>query len=268
MTTTPVIPHSPDSRRSAITNRLLQEAAEARAAGDALEAGRLLDEVVVVNMTVARGLARRYRGRGIEDEDLEQVAYVALVRAVQQFDPTRGDGFLGYAVPTIRGELRRYFRDNGWMIRPPRRVQELQTRIFAAQSELSMALGRSPSASEMAAHLEVPVDELEEALATEGCFTPTSLDRTVGPDDSELTLGSLLGTPDEATEAVEARTVLAPVVRRLSERDRLILRLRFFDDCTQREIAEAIGVTQTQVSRVLTRILRDLRAGLPDAAPA
>ena len=228
----------------------------------------LIAEVVEANMGVAEAIAARYRHRGIADDDLRQVAYLALTKAARRFDVDAGHDFLSYAVPTIRGELRRYFRDNGWMIRPPRRVQELQTRIFAAQSELSMALGRSPSASEMAAHLEVPVDELEEALATEGCFTPTSLDRTVGPDDSELTLGSLLGTPDEATEAVEARTVLAPVVRRLSERDRLILRLRFFDDCTQREIAEAIGVTQTQVSRVLTRILRDLRAGLPDAAPA
>jgi RNA polymerase sigma-B factor len=228
----------------------------------------LIAEVVEANMGVAEAIAARYRHRGIADEDLRQVAYLALTKAARRFDVEAGHDFLSYAVPTIRGELRRYFRDNGWMIRPPRRVQELQARIFAAQSELSMALGRSPSASEMAAHLEVPVDEVEEALATEGCFTPTSLDRTVGPEDSDLTLGSLLGELDGATEAVEARTVLAPVVRRLSERDRLVLRLRFFDDCTQREIAEAIGVTQTQVSRVLTRILRDLRAGLQGAAPA
>jgi RNA polymerase sigma-B factor len=224
---------------------------------------RLIASVVEANMGVADAIASHYRRRGIPDDDLQQVAYLALTKAARRFDPEAGHDFLSYAVPTIRGELRRYFRDNGWMVRPPRKVQELQGRVFAAEAELAAALGRSPSVSEVAHHLDAPLRDVEEALSAEGCFVPTSLDKSVG-GESTTTIGDLLGGPDTDTEAVEARVVLAPVVRRLSERDRKVLRLRFYDDCTQREIADAIGVTQTQVSRVLTRIMRELRENVED----
>lgn len=225
----------------------------------------LIAQVVELNMGVAEAIASRYRRRGVADDDLQQVAYLALTKAARKFDPEAGHDFLSYAVPTIRGELCRYFRDSGWMVRPPRKVQELQSRIFAAQSELSMVLGRSPSPSEVAAHLDEPVGDVEEALAAEGCFTPTSLDRPVAAD-SDLTVGELLGgAEDGRSAAAEARVTLAPVVRRLSERDKLVLRLRFFDDCTQQEIAQEIGVTQTQVSRLLSRIFGELREGIEDA---
>jgi len=227
------------------------------------ERRRLLAEAVELNMGVADAIASRYRRRGIPDDDLHQVAYLALTKAARKFDPDAGHDFLSYAVPTIRGELCRYFRDSGWMVRPPRKVQELQSRIFAAQSEMWLTLGRSPSPRELAKHLDEPLGNIEEALAAEGCFTPTSLDRPVAVD-SDLTIGDLLGDPDETGSAAEARVVLAPIVSRLSERDKKVLRLRFFDDCTQQEIAQEIGVTQTQVSRLLSRIFCELREGLAE----
>jgi RNA polymerase sigma-B factor len=223
----------------------------------------LIAEVVELNMGVAEAIAARYRRRGVAEDDLRQVAYLALTKAAIRFDPDAGDDFLTYAVPTIRGELRRYFRDSGWMVRPPRKVQELQARIFASQADLVMRLGRSPSAQEVADDLGEPRADVEEALAAEGCFTPASLDRPAG-SDTEVSVGDLLGGRDPGRSAVEARVVLAPIVRRLSERDKRVLRMRFFEDCTQQEIAQEIGVTQTQVSRLLARILGELRDGLRD----
>jgi RNA polymerase sigma-B factor len=218
------------------------------------------------NLALARSMATRYRNRGIDLDDLEQVALLGLTKAAQRFDPDAGHDFLSYAVPTIRGELRRHFRDAGWMVRPPRRVQDLQARIATAQRELEAELGRSPRPSEVARHLDEGIDDVVEALSADGCFTPTSLDGTVG--DGTSTLGDLLGADDRAMESAEARVVLDPVVRTLSERDRRIVRLRFFDECTQQEIAEDIGLTQAQVSRVLTRILADLRERLGEPSPA
>ena len=245
------------AERAARTADLLAEAATCSRA----DRGRLLTEVVELNMVVADAIASRYRRRGVPDEDLRQVAYLALTKAARKFDVDAGHDFLSYAVPTIRGEVCRYFRDSGWMVRPPRKVQELQSRIFSAQSEMSLTLGRSPSPTEVAAFLDEPLADVEEALAAEGCFTPTSLDRPV-TSDSELTIGDLLPGSDGTPSAAEARVVLAPLVRQLSDRDRRVLKLRFFDDCTQQEIAEEIGVTQTQVSRLLNRIFGKLRDGL------
>ena len=218
------------------------------------------------NLALARSMAARYRNRGIDLDDLEQGALLGLTKAAQRFDPDAGHDFLSYAVPTIRGELRRHFRDAGWMVRPPRRVQDLQARIATAQRELEAELGRSPRPSEVARHLDEGIDDVVEALSADGCFTPTSLDGTVG--DGTSTLGDLLGADDRAMESAEARVVLDPVVRTLSERDRRIVRLRFFDECTQQEIAEDIGLTQAQVSRVLTRILAVLRERLGEPSPA
>ena len=226
----------------------------------------LTTTLIETNVGVARSMASRYRNRGIDLDDLEQVALLGLTKAAQRFDPEAGHDFLSFAVPTIRGELRRHFRDAGWMVRPPRRVQDLQARISRAQGELESRLARSPRPSEVAEHLDVPVDDVVEALTADGCFTPTSLDGPVG--DGSSSLGDLLGFDDHATEAAEARIVLEPLVGRLSPRDRRILKMRFVDECTQQEIAETIGLTQAQVSRVLTRILAGLRADLADRTPA
>jgi RNA polymerase sigma-B factor len=228
----------------------------------------LLEYVVRINMGVARSVASRYLNRGIDEDDLLQVAYMALTRAARDFDPARHDDFLSYAVPTMRGELKKHFRDQGWTVRPPRRVQETQARITRAEGELVQELGRSPLPSEIAAHIGAEVDDVIEALAADGCFAPASLDRPLARADGEgaASLGDFLGEDDTTQPAAEARVALAPVVRRLKERDRRILYMRFFEERTQQEIADDIGVTQMQVSRLLSRILRDLRQDLGDAA--
>jgi RNA polymerase sigma-B factor len=222
---------------------------------------RLVEQLIAVNMSVADSIVSRYRSRGVATEDLQQVAYLALTKAAQRFDPRAGHDFLSFSVPTIRGEVRRYFRDHGWMIRPPRRIQELQQRLTRAQSDLSFRLGRPPVVEELARDLDETPDDVREALDGQGCFSPVSLDAPVGEDDAS-SLGELLGAPDGDRDAAEARVVLAPVVRRLGSRDRRILRLRFFEGLTQREIAADIGVTQMQVSRLLTRILSTLKDDL------
>ena len=223
---------------------------------------RHVEELVYANLGVARSIALRYRNRGVPLDDLEQVARMGLVKAAQNFDPSRRTDFLAYAVPTIRGEVRKHFRDHGWTVRPPRRIQELQSRITAANSELTQELGRSPRPSEVARHLGVAVEELHEALAVDGCFAPTSLDRPIGDDESDSTLADMLTGDDADLDAAEARLMLAPLIRGLDERDRRILHLRFFRGCTQQEIAQEIGVTQMHVSRLLTRILDHLRSEL------
>ena len=230
------------------------------------ETHELTRQLIETNAAVARSMASRYRNRGIDLDDLEQVALLGLTKAAQRFDPAAGHDFLSFAVPTIRGELRRHFRDSGWMVRPPRRVQDLQTRIAGAQEELESQLGRSPRPSEVAGHLGEDTSDVVEALAADGCFTPTSLDARVA--DGSSSLGDLLGEDDRALAQAEAKVMLDPLMRALSARDRRIVRLRYFQERTQQEIADTVGLTQAQVSRVLTRILADLRSGLVERPPA
>jgi RNA polymerase sigma-B factor len=247
-----------DADRGELTARLLAEIAET---DDPTEQKRLRDEIVVLNMGVARAIAARYRDRGISRDDLLQAAYVGLVKAVQGFDPGFERDFLSYAVPTVTGEVKRYFRDFGWTVRPPRRIQELQAQVARASTELSQRLSRSPKPREVAEHLGVDVDAVIEALAADGCFTPASLDVPVGEDGSS-SLGELIGEEDADLGRAEARILLGPAVRKLKDRDRRIIELRFFHGWTQEQIARDIGVTQMQVSRLLSRILADLRRDL------
>ena len=221
-------------------------------------------------MGVARSVASRYLNRGIEEDDLVQVAYAALTRAARDFDPSRHEDFLSYAVPTIRGELKKHFRDLGWTVRPPRRIQETQARITRAEGELVQLYGRSPRPSEIAEHLGIELDDVVDAMSADGCFSPSSLDRPLTTADGAgfATVADLLGEEDASQPAAEARVTLAPVVRKLKERDRRILYMRFFEERTQQEIADDIGVTQMQVSRLLSRIMRDLRTELHRGARA
>src|SRR5688572_2445564 len=189
------------------------------------DADELTRQLIETNAAVARSMASRYRNRGIDLDDLEQVALLGLTKAAQRFDPAAGHDFLSFAVPTIRGELRRHFRDFGWMVRPPRRVQDMQTRIAGAQEELESQLGRSPRASEIAAHLGEDMSDVVEALAADGCFTPTSLDAKVA--DGSSSIGDLLGQDDRALARAEAKVMLDPLMRTLSARDRRIVRLRY-----------------------------------------
>jgi len=158
----------------------------------------------------------------------------------------------------MKGEVKRQFRDFGWMVRPPRPIQKMQADVSRAESELIQSLGRSPRVPEVAAHLGVSEDEVLEALAADGCYTPTSLDTPVG-EQGDAVLGDTLATEDPAMDEAEARVMLLPAVRALPERDRRVLYLRFFKQQTQSQIAEQIGVTQMQVSRILSRVLAQLR---------
>jgi RNA polymerase sigma-B factor len=244
--------------RTAVSSRLLERAA---AETDPVERKRLQDEVVVLHMGLARAIAARYRGRGIADDDLTQAAAMALLKAARNFDPTRGVEFLSYAVVTMKGEVKRQFRDYGWMVRPPRPIQKLQADVSRADSELTHQLGRSPKVTEVAAYLGVAEDDVLEALSADGCFTPTSLDTPVGSEGSGV-LGELIPGEDSAMSEAEARVMLTPAVRALPEREREVLYLRFFKQQTQAQIAEEIGVTQMQVSRILSRVLVKLRGQL------
>lgn len=237
--------------RHSKTNRLLIEASQV----GPVERQLLIDEVIVANIDVARSIARRYRNRGIATEDLEQVASLALVRAANRFDPSKADDFLTFAVPTIRGEVRRHFRDHGWTVRPPRRIQELQAAI---NKDAAANAGQDLSDREVALRLGVDVEQVQSARAAHGCFAPASLDTPVH-EDGESLVTSLVDDEYDEHAAVEARVILRSLTQELEPRDRLILYLRFVEGLTQSEIGKELGVTQMQVSRLLSRILRDLR---------
>lgn len=243
-----------DQPRAQRTRDYLVRAAAAR---NDIARDVLFEKAVLVNLPVADRLARRYSGRGVPSQDLVQVARLGLIKAVHGFDPEAGHDFLSYAVPTIVGELKRHFRDRGWTVRPPRRIQELRPRILAARFTLTHTLGRTPTRAEMAAFLAIDEARVVEALAADGCFTPASLDRPGRSDSgSGSTWDAVLGQTDPGLAMVEAKLALAPILTGLCDRDRLVLKLRSVDGLTQREIGRIIGISQMQVSRILARVLR------------
>jgi len=249
----PIVSRAERSRR---TSELLLEA---HRTADEARRSELLDEVILLNQCVAEAIANRYRGRGVPAEDLHQAAFEGLVKAVHKFDPTVRPDLLTYAVPTMRGEVQRWFRDQSWMVRPPRRVQELQWRVSRSIESLSQDLGREPTDAELTEDVGCSADELIETIQAFGCFQPPSLDRVIRSDGT-VTLGDTLKAEDDERSTVEVRAILEPVLRQLPERDRRIIYLRFFQDRTQKEIGAELGVTQIQVSRLLERIMRSLRA--------
>lgn len=252
------------AERSRRTDQLLRLAART---DDPDERDALLDQVVVLNCRVADAVAARYRGRGVPLEDLQQAAYEGLIKAVHRFDAEHADDLLTFAVPTIRGEVQRYFRDRSWMVRPPRRVQELQGQVNATIARLYDELGREPADAEVCAEVGIDLDLYAEVISAFGCFHPPSLDRPVGDHDGAMTMGDLIADQREEHGAAEARCVLGPAVKHLGPRDQRLLYLRYYEERTQREIGEELGLTQTQVSRQLERILRDLRRAVaPDVA--
>lgn len=261
-----------DRTRSTLTKQLFEERS---ASDDPILRQQLMEEIVTLNLQVADSLAQRYSARGLPIEDLVQEARLALVRVVESFRPEYGHDFLSYAVPSILGALRKQFRDSGWTVRPPRRIQEAQQAINQGRSELIQQLGREPKVPEIAEALDLDEDTVIEALSADGCYTPASLDRPVGgegdSDPGGRTLGSVLGSEDPDFASCEARVMLGPLLARLEPRDRKVLQLRFVDGLTQREVGEQIGVTQMQVSRILSRIFNTLReevGELPDLAHA
>lgn len=228
---------------------------------------RLHEQVILLNLEVAESIVMRYRNRGVPVEDLVQVACLGLVKAVRGFDPDKSDHFLSYAAPTILGEVKRFFRDSAWTVRPPRRIQELQAEISHASADLMHRHGGVPTPKEIAAELQIEVKEVNEALAADGCFAPRSLDRpSASGGDEGPSLADVLGDDDSGFDRAEAVLALRPLCSTLSERDRRLIYLRFFHEWTQARIAEEFGVTQMQVSRLLTRILKQLRSQLEDQA--
>jgi RNA polymerase sigma-B factor len=222
---------------------------------------QLLDEVVILNAPVARSIASRYRRKGVDSDDLEQVAYLGLVKAANGYRLDAATAFLAYAVPTIRGELKRYFRDCAWAVRPPRRVQEMQGTIAAAEPELTQKLGHLPSDRETAEALGTEADEVAEASSVRGCFSTLSLDAP-GASDSGSSLLESVPAAEDGYDLVENVHTLTPAVSGLDNRDRRILELRFCAGFTQEEIGNELGVSQMQVSRLLRGILDRLRADL------
>ncbi|SHN14400.1 RNA polymerase sigma factor SigF [Cryptosporangium aurantiacum] len=222
----------------------------------------LRERLVGLHLPLAENLARRFRNRGEPFEDLIQVARLGLLKAIDRFDPGRGVNFLGYAIPTIAGEVRRHFRDLGWDVRVPRRLQELHLQLGLAINELSQRDGRAPTARTLAAHLGIPIEEVIEGLQAANAYASTSLDTPLGGEAEAPSLGQTLGGADPALDLVENHEALMPLLAALPERERQILGLRFFADMTQSQIAQEIGISQMHVSRLLATTLARLRTQL------
>ncbi|HVA42875.1 MAG TPA: SigB/SigF/SigG family RNA polymerase sigma factor [Acidimicrobiales bacterium] len=229
----------------------------ARTRSDALR-----DHLVNAHLGLAEYLARRFANRGEPLDDLIQVASIGLVKAVDRFDPERPVEFSTYATHTIVGELKRHFRDKGWAVRAPRRLQELYLRLGQVVADLSQELGRSPTVTELAAEMQASEEEVLEAMEAGQAYRFASLDAPApGPDDEgSSTLASQLGEDDLAMAAAEDRAALSPLLASLPPRERRILFLRFFQGLTQSEIATQLGISQMHVSRLLARSLSQLRA--------
>ena len=230
------------------------------------EAARLRDDLVELHLPLAEYLARRFGNRGEPHEDLVQVATIGLIKAIDRFDLDRGVAFSTYATPTIVGEIKRHFRDRGWTIRVPRRLQEIQAVINQAVSDLGQELGRSPTVSEVATRVGMSEEEILEGLESANAYSPLSLD---APDPNGE-LGAVieqLGDYDDALDAVVDRETVKPLLDQLDPRAKRILLLRFFRNMTQSQIAEELGISQMHVSRLLSRTLADLRTTLEDQKP-
>ncbi|MCU4184884.1 SigB/SigF/SigG family RNA polymerase sigma factor [Acidiferrimicrobium sp. IK] len=220
---------------------------------------RARDTVVAAYQGLAYSLAARFAQRGEELDDLNQVALIGLLKAVDRFDPDRGAELTTFATATILGELKRHLRDRGWSVRLPRRIHDLHLRAQQSIDELTQELGRSPTLAEIAARIECPVEDVVEALDAGGFRHNASLEAPLSPgEDTSLT--SRLGTGDQNLAEVDGRVTLSPLLARLPERQRQILNLRFVVGCSQTEIASMVGVSQMQVSRLLSRSLTQLRA--------
>lgn len=253
-----------DARAEARRERIVQTesllARLARSRSD-LERRRLQHEVVLLNLRLAENVARRYVGRGIEWDDLVQVGRVGLLKAVVGYEAGKGAGFPAYAAPTIAGEIKRYFRDHSWMVRPPRRLQELHAELSTIEPNLRQQLHRAPSVAELAGALGVESEDLSDALVARSGYSALSLDAPTRTD-SGRSLGDALPDDNDAYAAVERVEWLRPALARLSDGERRIIALRFVDGLSQEQIGNHLGVSQMHVSRLLAGILGRLRDDL------
>jgi RNA polymerase sigma-B factor len=226
------------------------------------------ETLVLRFLPLARHLARKYATQN-EREDLEQVACEALLKALNRFDPSRGRAFTSFAVPTILGELKRYFRDRGWTVKVPRSLQELSARVGNAADELSSQLGRSPTADEIAEHCEITVEQVLEVFSTRSAHRPDSLDRPLNDQETSSVL-ELLPDEEAGYERVETAADLSRLLAYLPPRERLVLRLRFEEDLVQRDIARMLGLSQMHVSRLIRQAIAELQrvASIPPSPTA
>jgi RNA polymerase sigma-B factor len=226
------------------------------------ERARIRSTLVELHLPLVEYLARRFRNRGEWLDDLTQVATIGLIKSIDRFDLERGVEFSTYATPTIVGEIKRHFRDKGWAVRVPRRLQELKLSLTKAVGELAQREGRAPTVSELAAHLQMTEEEVLEGLESANAYSTVSLDAPDSGDEDAPAVADSLGMVDEALEGVEYRESLKPLLERLPPREKKILLLRFFGNMTQSQIAAELGISQMHVSRLLARTLAQLREGL------
>jgi RNA polymerase sigma-B factor len=224
------------------------------------------EELIRRCLPFARRLARRYRGRGEPFEDLEQVARLGLMKAIDRYDPERGS-FTAYAVVTISGEIKRHFRDRTWGVHVPRRLQELGLEVGHAATALAGTLQRTPTVAELAGRLHTSEGAVQDALESAAGYAPASLNVPVGGPDGSSEFGDLLGGPDGDLEAVEDRVTVAGLLLRMPARERQMLAMRFYGNRTQTEIAAELGISQMHVSRLLSRALGWLREAMLNDAP-
>ncbi|MEU7722761.1 RNA polymerase sigma factor SigF [Streptomyces tibetensis] len=225
------------------------------------EYAELRNQLVRMHLPLVEHLARRFRNRGEPLDDLTQVATIGLIKSVDRFDPDRGVEFSTYATPTVVGEIKRHFRDKGWAVRVPRRLQELRLALTTATAELSQLHGRSPTVHELAEKLAISEEEVLEGLESANAYSTLSLD-VPDTDDESPAVADTLGAEDEALEGVEYRESLKPLLEDLPPREKRILLLRFFGNMTQSQIAQEVGISQMHVSRLLARTLAQLRERL------
>jgi RNA polymerase sigma-B factor len=226
---------------------------------DSVDFGRRREAVIKRVMPLADHVARRYKGRGESQDDLFQVACLGLINAVNRFDPDTGADFLSFAVPTVMGEVRRHFRDNGWAVKVPRRLKELRSQLRGARAELLQQIGREPTTTELANYLDVDRKSLDEATIADAGYSASSIDDKTGPDDDFGSIGDTLGGPDAALNKVIDIETVRPLIAALPERERKVLALRFMGDMTQEEIGQRLGYSQMHISRLLARALTTLR---------
>jgi RNA polymerase sigma-B factor len=218
------------------------------------------DRLVEMHLPLVEYLARRFAGRGEPLDDLVQVGTIGLIKAVDRFDTERGVEFSTYATPTVVGEIKRHFRDKGWTVRVPRRLQELRASLSSATSDLTQTMGRSPTVAELAAHLKIGEEEVLEGLESANAYTAVSIEASDG--EGGLSVADTLGGDDLSLEGVEYRESIKPLLDSLPARERRILMLRFFGNLTQSQIAAELGISQMHVSRLLARTLAQLRERL------
>jgi len=218
--------------------------------------------LIELNLSLVKFAARRFGHSHESMEDIVQVGTIGLIKAIDRFDPDRGLEFTTFALPTICGEIKRFFRDTTWAVHVPRRLQELHLALAKAGDELEQELEHTPSVAELAEHLQLSEQEVAEGMVASNGRTVGSLDLQLELDSREGSLGERLGADDPGIERAEYLQDLKPLIAALPERDRTILSLRFSDDLTQSQIAERLGISQMHVSRLLSRALATLRSGL------